>query len=64
LHTLLERRDHEAMEKELMYSPDKLKNRVADLDDSVMFCMKMELVKSVFMRKKVSQGRNSDSQKT
>jgi len=52
------------MEKELMYSPDKLKNRVADLDDSVMFCMKMELVKSVFMRKKVSQGRNSDSQKT
>jgi len=64
LHTLLERRDHEAMEKELMYSPDKLKNRVADLDDSVMFCMKMELVKPVFMRKKVSQGRNSDSQKT
>jgi hypothetical protein len=52
------------MEKELMYSPDKLKNRVADLDDSVMFCMKMELVKPVFMRKKVSQGRNSDSQKT
>jgi len=26
--------------------------------------MKMELVKPVFMRKKVSQGRNSDSQKT
>ncbi|QWD60762.1 VWA domain-containing protein [Polynucleobacter sp. MWH-UH35A] len=63
LQTLLERRDHEAMEKELMYSSDKLKNRVADLDDTVMFCMMEESVKPAFMRKKVSQGRNTDSQK-
>ena len=62
LRKLLERRDHEAMEKELMYSSDKLKNRVADLDDSVMFCMNAEAIKPAFMRKKVSQGRNSGSQ--
>ena len=63
LRTLLERRDHETMEKELMYSSDKLKNRVADLNDSVSYCMMEEAVKPAFMRKKVSQGRNSDSQK-
>ena len=61
---LLERRDHETMEKELMYSSDKLKNRAADLNDSVMFCMDAEAVKPAFMRKKGSQGRNSDSQKS
>jgi Ca-activated chloride channel family protein len=63
LRVLLERRDHEEMEKELMYSSDKLKNRVADLDDTVRFCMNAEAVKPAFMRKKVTQGRNTDSQK-
>jgi hypothetical protein len=52
------------MEKELMYSSDKLKNRVAGLNDSMSFCMMEEAVKPAFMRKKVSQGRNSDSQET
>lgn len=63
LRKLLERRDHEAMEKELMYSSDKLKNRVASLDDSVVFSMEFENIKPAFMRKKVTQGKNSDSQK-
>lgn len=63
LRKLLERRDHEAMEKELMYSSDKLKNRVASLDDSVVFSMEFENIKPAYMRKKVTQGRNSDSQK-
>ena len=63
MRTLLERRDHEAMEKELMYASDKLKNRVADLDDSAVFCMLRESVKPAYMRKKVTQGRNTDSQK-
>lgn len=62
LRKLLERRDHETMEKELMYSSDKLKNRAASLDDSVMYCMSAEAVKPAFLRKKVSQGRNTDSQ--
>lgn len=39
-------------------------NRVADLDDTVMFCMSEEAIKPAFMRKKVSQGRNTDSQNT
>jgi Ca-activated chloride channel family protein len=63
LRKLLERRDHETMEKELMYSSDKLKNRAASLNDSILFCMADEAVKPAFMRKKVSQGRNTDSQK-
>jgi len=63
LRKLLERRDHETMEKELMYSSDKLKNRATSLNDTVLFCMDAEAFKPAFMRKKVSQGRNSDSQK-
>jgi len=51
-------------ERDLIYSSDKLKNRVADLDDSVLFCMMEEAVKQAFMRKKVSQVQNSDLQKT
>ena len=62
LRKLLARRDHETMEKELMYSSDKLKNRAASLDDSIMFCMSEEAIKPAFLRKKVSQGRNTDSQ--
>lgn len=62
LRKLLDRRDSGLMEKELMYSSMKMKNRVADLDDTVMFCMSDEAVKPAFMRKKVSQGRNTDSQ--
>ena len=38
-------------------------SRAADLNDSISFCMMEEAVKPAFMRKKVSQGRNSDSQK-
>ena len=62
LRKLLERRDSDAMEKELMYTSMRMKNRVADLDDSVMYCMSTEAIKPAFMRKKVSQGRNTDSQ--
>jgi len=62
LRKLLERRDSGLMEKELMYASNKMMNRVADVNDSVMFCMDEESVKPAFLRKKVSQGRNSDSQ--
>ena len=64
LRQLLERRDHETMEKELMYSSGKLKNRIAGLNDSVMYCMEVEASEPAYLRKKVSQGRNSDSQKS
>jgi Ca-activated chloride channel family protein len=62
LRKLLERRDSDLMEKELMYSSSKMMNRVADLNDSVLFCLDAEAVKPAYMRKKVSQGRNTDSQ--
>ena len=51
------------METERMYSSDKLKNRIADLDDNVMFCMDFESIKPAFLCKKVAQGKNSGSQK-
>ncbi len=60
---MLDKFVHNAIEKELMYSSDKLKNRVADLDDNVMFCMEYESIKPAFLLKKLAQGRNSDSQK-
>lgn len=63
LRTLLTKRDHEAMEKELMYSSDKLKNRITDLNDVNAFCTEFEMVKPAYMRKKIVQGRNTDSQK-
>jgi Ca-activated chloride channel family protein len=63
LRKLLERRDHETMEKELMYASSKLKNRVASLNDSVMYCMEAEAIEPAYLRKKVAQGRNTDSQK-
>ena len=63
LANLLANRDQDRLEKELMYSSDKLKNRVASLDDSVVFSMEFENIKPAYMRKKVTQGRNSDSQK-
>jgi len=63
LRTLLERRDHETMEKELMYSSSQLKNRIAALHDDVLFCADAEAIKPAFSRRKVAQGRNIDSQK-
>lgn len=64
LRKLLERRDHETMEKELMYASSKLKNRVASLNDSVSYCMMEEASEPAYLRKKVAQGRNTDSQKS
>jgi Ca-activated chloride channel family protein len=62
LRKLLNRRDAQRMEKELMYSSHSMKNRVADLEDNVLFCMSEEANKPAFLRKKTTQGRNTDSQ--
>jgi Ca-activated chloride channel family protein len=45
-----------------MYSSHSMKNRVADLEDNVLFCMSEEANKPAFLRKKTTQGRNTDSQ--
>jgi len=62
LRKLLKRRDAQRMEKELMYSAHSMKNRVADLEDNVIFCISEEANKPAFLRKKTTQGRNTDSQ--
>ena len=62
LRTLMARRDYDTMEKELMYSARQMKNRSASLQDSVMFCMNVEAEMPAFLRKKLAQGRNTDSQ--
>ena len=62
LRNLMKRRDYDAMEKELMYSSRQMKNRSASLQDSVMFCMSSEAEMPAFLRKKLAQGRNTDSQ--
>jgi len=62
LRQLMNRRDSARMEKELLYSSHAMKNRSAALEDNVLFCIKSEAVKPSFLRKKTSQGRNSESQ--
>ena len=62
IRKLLEKKDRARLEKELMYSARAMKNREASLENDLLFCMDLELSKPVFMRKKVSHGRNSDSQ--
>ena len=62
LRQLMERRDHDTMEKELMYSARQMKNRSASLNDTVFFCMDSQSELPAFLRKKMAQGRSTDSQ--
>jgi hypothetical protein len=58
----MKRRDYDTMEKEWRYSSRQMKNRSASLQDSVLFCMSTEADMPAFLRKKLAQGRNTDSQ--
>jgi len=62
LRKLMNRRDSARMEKELMYSSYSMKNRSAELEDNVLFSMSEEVLKPAFLRKRTSQGRNTNSQ--
>lgn len=62
LRNLMERRDYDTMEKELMYSARQMKNRSASLQDAVFCCMSTEAEIPAFLRRKMAQGRNTDSQ--
>lgn len=59
---LMERRDYDTMEKELMYSSRQMKNRSASLNDTMFYCMDFEAELPAYLRKKMAQGRRSDSQ--
>ncbi len=62
LRQLMERRDYDTMKKELMYSARQMKNRSASLNDTVFFCMDSQSELPAFLRKKMAQGRSTDSQ--
>lgn len=61
LRTLLEQRDQVRLEKELMYSARSLKSRLTEFDERVSFSLHLEAEKPAFLRRKVQQGRRSDS---
>ena len=62
LRKLMENKDRARLEKELVYSARSMKNRSSGLEDNVRFSISDESIKPAFLRKKTSQGRNSDSQ--
>ena len=61
MQTLLAQRDHGRMEKELQYASYSMKSRLTDLDEIGFLGSSQELTKEAFLRRKVNQGRRSDS---
>lgn len=61
MQTLLAQRDRERMEKELEYASYSMKSRLTDLDEVSFMSSHHELEKAAFLRRKVHQGRRSDS---
>ena len=59
--SLLEQRDHVRMEKELQYTAHAMKTRLVDLNETSWVGSRQESVKVAFLRRKVQQGRRSDS---
>ena len=58
---LLEQRDHVRMEKELQYTAHAMKTRLVDLNETSWVGSRQESEKVAFLRRKVQQGRRSDS---
>ena len=59
LRGLLARRDHEKMEKELMYSAHSMKSRLSEVDEGNYRSQAEEIEKMAFLRRKSDQGRRS-----
>ena len=59
LANLLANRDHERMEKELMYSSNRMKSRLSEVDEGQFQSMQDELGKDAYTRRKSYQGRGS-----
>ena len=59
LRGLLERRDHQKMQKELMYSAYSMKSRLSELDEGNYRSQAEEIEKMAFLRRKEDQGRRS-----
>jgi Ca-activated chloride channel family protein len=60
MRTMLRRRDHGRMEKELEYTSYAMKSRLTEIDEGNFSSSMQELDKDAFLRRKVDQGRRSD----
>jgi len=60
LKDLLAQRDHQRMEKELMYSASAMKMRLTETDEPSYQSMSEEIMKPAYLRRKVNQGRRSE----
>lgn len=61
LRTLLARRDHAKLEKELMYTSYSMKSRLSEIDEGNYRSKLEEIEKIAYLRRKVDQGRRSHS---
>jgi len=61
LRTLLAKRDHEKLEKELMYSSYSMKSRLSELDEFNYRNATEEMEKMAFLRRKTDQGRRTQT---
>jgi len=59
LRGLLAKRDHEKLEKELMYSAHSMKWRLSEVDEGNYRSQAEEIEKMAFLRRKSNQGRRS-----
>jgi Ca-activated chloride channel family protein len=59
LANLLANRDHERMEKELMFSSNRIKSRLSEVDEGQFQSMQEEDTKPAWLRRKENQGRGS-----
>jgi hypothetical protein len=59
LRNLLARRDHDKMEKELMYSSYSMKSRLSEVDEGNYRSQSEEIEKMAFLRRKSDQGRHT-----
>jgi Ca-activated chloride channel family protein len=57
LKSLIEKRDHDRLSKELSYSAHKMKNRLSEYDEKAYFSSAEELEKAAFLRRKLNQGK-------
>ena len=59
LANLLANQDHERMEKELMFSSNRMKSRLSEVDEGQFQSMQEEITKPAWLRRKENQGRGS-----
>ena len=57
LKSLVEKRDHDRLSKELSYSAHSMKNRLSEYDEKNYSSSVDELEKAAFLRRKFNQGK-------